>query len=79
MKRLGAMILFVGFLAGLPSASGQNSMHMQHMQKCSNWALDLQPKCRAEPTPLRICENSFAYRSPCKSTCSATCAITLLL
>lgn len=33
MKRLGAMILFVGFLAGLPSASGQNSMHMQHMQQ----------------------------------------------
>ena len=33
MTRLGALILFVGFLAELPSASGQNSMLMQHMQQ----------------------------------------------
>lgn len=52
MKRLGAMILFVGFLAGLPSASGQNSMHMQHMQQLGTGSPTEMPRGAEDPREL---------------------------
>jgi len=43
MKRLGVLILLVGFLGGLPPAWGQNSMHMQHMQQLGTGSAKLPP------------------------------------
>ena len=53
MKRLGALIFFVGFLAGLPSASGQNSMHMQHMQQLGTGSATEMPRGAGAPEDPR--------------------------
>lgn len=53
MKRLGALILFVGSLAGLPSASGQNSMHMQHMQQLGTGSAIEAPRGAGAPQDPR--------------------------
>ena len=55
MKRLAALIFifFVGFLAGLPSVLGQNSMHMQHMQQLGTGSATETPRGAGAPEDPR--------------------------
>jgi hypothetical protein len=53
MKRLGALILFVGFLVGFLPAWGQNSMHMQHMQQMGTGTATEIPRGASGPQDSR--------------------------